>query len=312
MSAAAGEYTVQLERVFSGPLDLLLHLVREQEVEIHEVEIHRILDGYVAYLERLQPLDLELAGDFLVLAATLMAIKSRSLLPGEEVDVEAALDPRDELIRRLIEYRRFKQAAGRLEQRAEARARLLERGFEGEVRQHETVPLVDWSELSPYDLLAAWSRLLRETNAKRPHLVLLDQRPLRYYVERLVARLRESPRVELGDAVETFGDAPRREALVGSFCALLELVRLGLASVDQAEPRGAITIRLQADVAGLEDVIRAANLLDEAQPDGPLAQAPRAADGGAPSVAASSATRGAPEPDGEPDPTTSTSHSDEP
>ena len=88
------DYTVQLSRVFQGPLDLLLHLVREQEVDIVEIEISKILDGYHAYIENLERLDVEYAGDFLVMAATLMAIKSRSLLPAEEVDL-------DEEIRRL-------------------------------------------------------------------------------------------------------------------------------------------------------------------------------------------------------------------
>jgi len=116
------DYTVRLEQVFQGPMDLLLHLVREQEVEIHEIEIARIIDGFLAYLRQVEELDLELAGDFVVMAATLMAIKSRSLLPTEEVDLEDDLDPRDELIERLIEYRRFREASEALEARFRRRA----------------------------------------------------------------------------------------------------------------------------------------------------------------------------------------------
>ena len=84
----SGEYTVFLERVFEGPMDLLLHLVREQEVEIQDVEIARVIDGYSEYLQHLEELDIEVAGEFLVMAATLMSIKSRSLLPREEVELE--------------------------------------------------------------------------------------------------------------------------------------------------------------------------------------------------------------------------------
>ena len=124
-------YTVRLERVFQGPLDLLLHLVREQEVEIHEIEIHEILAGYLEYLKALRDLDIELAGEFLVMAATLMSIKSRSLLPRESVDLERELDPRDELIQRLIEYRRFKEASDDLGERYEVRALQHPRGGEG-------------------------------------------------------------------------------------------------------------------------------------------------------------------------------------
>ena len=88
------DYTVFLEKVFRGPMDLLLHLVRDQEVEIHEVEITRVIQGYTKYLDALIDLDIELAGEFTVMAATLMAIKSRSLLPREEINLEEELDPR--------------------------------------------------------------------------------------------------------------------------------------------------------------------------------------------------------------------------
>jgi segregation and condensation protein A len=117
-------FTVRLEKVFHGPMDLLLHLVREQEVEIHDIEIARVLEGYLEYLKALRDLDIELAGDFLVMAATLMAIKSRSLFPRDEVDLENDLDPRDELIQRLMEYRRFRQASERLAAGWDERARL--------------------------------------------------------------------------------------------------------------------------------------------------------------------------------------------
>ena len=85
------DYTVSLEQVFSGPMDLLLHLVREQEVEIHDIDLHKVIDGYLRYLKDLQDVDLEVAADFLVMAATLMAIKSRSLLPSENIDLAEEL-----------------------------------------------------------------------------------------------------------------------------------------------------------------------------------------------------------------------------
>ena len=101
-------FTITLDQVFHGPMDLLLHLVREQEVEIHEIEISRVIGGYLEYLQAMRDLDIEVAGDFLVMAATLMSIKSRSLLPRDSVNLEEDLDPKDELIQRLIEYRRFR------------------------------------------------------------------------------------------------------------------------------------------------------------------------------------------------------------
>src|SRR5690349_11713434 len=124
-------FTITLDEVFHGPMDLLLHLVREQEVEIHEIELSRVVEGFLAYLGGLKDLDIEVAGDFVVMAATLMSIKSRSLLPREEIDLQKELDPRDELIQRLIEYRRFKEASDQLGQRYALRELSFERGESG-------------------------------------------------------------------------------------------------------------------------------------------------------------------------------------
>ena len=145
----SADYTVRLAEVFQGPMDLLLHLVREQEVEIHEIEINRVIDGYLAYLKELEQVDIELAGDFVVMAATLMAIKSRSLLPNEEVDLEAELDPRDELIQRLIEYRHFKEASRDLGERLDERSRRFAHGRRPAAGSPEDEPTIDFSEVTP-------------------------------------------------------------------------------------------------------------------------------------------------------------------
>lgn len=241
----SGDYTVRLERVFQGPLDLLLHLVREREIEVREIEISTILEGYMRYVSELEELDLELAGDFLVMAATLMAIKARSLLPREELDVASALDPRDELIQRLVQYRRFKSAADALERRRAEHALRAERGLCDEAFAAEPEPTLDLGELGPYDLLATYSRLLRETSAHRPHVVVADPRPLRYYVERAVAHVRSAPATSLRQLIASFSDLSEREAVVGSFCAVLELVRLGVVHVEQSEPKADIVIAFE-------------------------------------------------------------------
>ena len=256
------EYTVRLERVFQGPMDLLLHLVREHEVEIEEIEISRILEDYLAYLEKLEALDLEIAGDFLVMAAPLMAIKSRSLLPGEEVNLEEELDPRDELIQRLLEYRRFRSAAETLEDGFRSRERQAERGHHEKPapteREYEIGVLTAW------DVLATFSRLMRETLADRTHHVRADPRPLRYYVDHVVGQLRGSPGVSLRGLCKSFGDVPAREALVGSFCALLELVRLELIQVRQSEDEDDILIGIHPDHDGdLEQAVAASVVDDE-------------------------------------------------
>jgi len=239
------DYTVHLDRVFQGPLDLLLHLVREQEVEIHEIEISTVTRGYLAYLESLDKLDIEIAGDFLVMAATLMAIKSRSLLPNEEIDLAAEIDPRDELIQRLIEYRRFRATADDLGDRFQERAHMTGRGW------HEDPGPVERSfelgELTSWDLLSTYSRLMRETLADRPHHVVGDPRPLRFYVDHVVDVLRHTSSLSLAGLIKSLGDVPQREAVVGSFCALLELVRMQVVEVKQEEGRREIAIAVRPE-----------------------------------------------------------------
>lgn len=264
-------FTVRLDRVFQGPMDLLLHLVREQEVEIHEVEIARVVEGYIEYLQAMRELDIELAGDFLVMAATLMSIKSRSLLPRDEVDLETDLDPRDELIQRLIEYRRFKEASEQLGSRHEERALQHARGSADEGAR-EAEPALDLGELTCWDLLAAFSRLMRETLANRPHRVSTDPRPLRFYVHELAHRIREAREVTLHDLFLMLDAAPSRESLVGSFCALLELVKLGLVGVVQESRDSDIMIRLKPEHASdIEEVVDA-SLFDDEIPEPPSSE----------------------------------------
>ena len=261
------EYTVKLEQVFNGPLDLLLHLVREQEVEIHEIEINRVIDGYLKYLKQLQEIDIELAADFLVMAATLMAIKSRSLLPSDDVNLADELDPRDELIQRLIEYRHFKQASRELQERFDARSRIHEHAF---VPAPDSGPTLDLSELSHWDLMAAFSRLMRETLAHRQMVITSDERPLRFYVERLVHTMKTQRRLSLRSIVEDSGDdgALSKSVMIGTFCALLELVKIGVVRAEQPSRDEDITIVLRDDLGDdLDSIVKLTEFDDEKQAD---------------------------------------------
>lgn len=258
------EFTVQLERVFHGPMDLLLHLVKEQEVEIQDVQLLRVVDGYMDYLKQLAELDIEVAGEFLVMAATLMAIKSRSLLPREEVELDDDLDPEDELIQRLLEYRRFKGAADDLEERYRRRTLEHERGIKNEARDHEPEKTLDVGELTAWDLLAAFSKLMRETLAGRPHMIKGDPRPLRWYVNALGAFVHRHGRVNLRALILEIDDEPTKEGLIGAFCALLELVKMGVVRAHQPDDLGAIEVEMCGEVgADLDDLIRASTLMDE-------------------------------------------------
>ena len=271
----SGEYTVFLERVFEGPMDLLLHLVREQEVEIQDVEIARVIDGYFEYLQHLEELDIEVAGEFLVMAATLMSIKSRSLLPREEVELEDELDPQDELIQRLIEYRRFRGAADDLGERFERRKQEHLRGFQGEVRMHTPERELDMGELTPWDLLATFSRLMRETLANRTHTVAGDPRPLRWYVSQLAQAVRQHGRLRLEDALALDGEEPTKAGMIGAFCALLELVKIGLVGAHQEGQGDPIELVLREDAEGdFESLIRSSRFMDEEDPEDDAAEGP--------------------------------------
>ena len=264
MAKTQDDFTVELEQVFHGPMDLLLHLVKEQEVEIQEVRLAEVVDGYFAYLRKLEELDIEVAGEFLVIAATLMAIKSRSLLPREEVELDDDLDPEDELIQRLLEYRRFKGAADDLEERLHRRSLEHERGVKNEARDYEPEKTLDIGELTAWDLLAAFSKLMRETLAGRPHTVKGDPRPLRWYVNELGRFVHARGKVQLRELLLHIDPQPTKEGLIGAFCALLELVKMGIVGANQPDPLGEIEVEMRSEVEGdLEDLIRASTLMDE-------------------------------------------------
>jgi segregation and condensation protein A len=197
------------------------------------------------------------------MAATLMAIKSRSLLPRDEVDLEKDLDPRDELIQRLIEYRRFKINSRDLGERFDERAKLHPHGW------HEATPdepTLDFGELTQWDLLAAFSRLMRETLAHRPLEIHTDGQPLRWYVEQLVLAIKQKKRFSLGELVQGAAGEPgaSRAALIGSFCALLELMKLGVVSAHQKRVEDDILIVLREDLEqDIDDIVRLSGFEDE-------------------------------------------------
>jgi len=262
--AMTPDFTVSLSEVFQGPMDLLLHLVREQEVEIHEVEISRVIEGYFDYMKQLENLDIEVAGEFLVMAATLMSIKSRSLLPRDEIELEDELDPGDELIQRLIEYRRFKEASDDLDYRRKGRSLVEGRGYKKEVKDVEPERTLDLGELSAWDLLSTFSRLMRETLANRTHHIKGDPRPLRWYVSTVGEQLRAGGRTSLRDLVSKFEEVPTREGLVGAFCALLELMRIGVLTAEQERQEGEIVLSLRQDAGSdFERLISSAQFMDE-------------------------------------------------
>src|SRR5437870_783071 len=178
------DYQVNLD-IFRGPLDLLLYLVKRNEVDICNIPIARITEQFHEHLRVLQQvIDVERVGDFLVMAATLMEIKSKLLLPRTEDADEEDADPRLELVRQLIEYKQFKDAAASLESRAEERLYHLPRQPLETQTPHDVAqqPL---AAVELWDLVSAFGRLMRETLALQPKQIVVDETPIHVYMERI-------------------------------------------------------------------------------------------------------------------------------
>ncbi len=230
---------------FEGPLDLLLHLIRRNEVNVYDIPIVLITDQYLDYLSLMQELNLDVAGDFLVMAATLIHIKSRMLVPRlerEAAEEEGAEDPREALVRRLIDHQRFKAAAEMLHERETVRSaqwtrpddRLAE--IAGEKVEREL-------EVDLFSLLQAFQAVLARARERPPIPLPADVIPIETRIEQLLTRLSET---EACGFAELFEDASSRSDLITTFLALLEMIRLKLIRVFQAAPFDPIRVYKRA------------------------------------------------------------------
>jgi len=242
------DYRVNLD-IFAGPMDLLLYLVRKEEVDIYDIPIAKITEQYLRTVEMLQALDVDLAGDFLVMAATLMEIKSAMLLPKADPDqgggVEDLRDPRAELVRQLLEYKRFKDAANLLhavgDRHGERFARpdsLLSR-LDPQRRTD-----IDIERVSVWDLLEAFDAICKATGQRVDLRSIQDDTPIDFYQIEILHRLQtEGPTTFR----RLFEDRPNRLVMVGVFLATLELIRGKLVWVEQAKDTGDLYLRALTD-----------------------------------------------------------------
>jgi segregation and condensation protein A len=234
---------VQLE-MFEGPLDLLLHLIKKNEVNITDIPIATITEQYLATLELMQSLNLDIAGEFLVMAATLIHIKSRMLLPAgdDDVEEEEGADPRDELVRRLLEYQRFKDAADQLERRE-----ILTRDvFVRTAAPAETPDRVGFREVSVFELLTALRRVIERLPNDAFHEVTLDKITVREKMTLLLDTLRVDGKL-LFESL--FAEVKTRMEVIVTFLAMLELVKVRAVRIFQEELNGPI---LMEPVAGMD------------------------------------------------------------
>ena len=262
------DYRVQLT-AFEGPLDLLLYLIRRAEVDITDIPISTIADQYVAYLTGIERIDIDLAGEFLVMAATLMEIKSRMLAPARpsepgadepsaQAEDKAAknLDPRADLVQQLLAYKKFRDAAAALEDRKHDWERRFPAGHAGvdDEKLREALATqqddLDLEDVSLVDLVEAFSKIVATVNFDRlgEHTVTYDDTPIELHAEDLLERLRaettpESPTMPLAAVFA----GRRRGEMIGLFLAMLELVRRRAVTVRQDAPGSEIVIGLRIE-----------------------------------------------------------------
>ena len=248
------DYRVELD-VYNGPLDLLLYLLKRDELDIYDIPIARITESYMGYVRMLKELsskeglDINVAGDFLVMAATLMEIKSAMLLPkppASQADGDSAAselaDPRYELVQKLLEYKKFKDAANLLDHKQVEHASRFPRY--PALRKNEgddEAPPVDLDEVQIWDLLDAFNRLMKEVGGKRAgfHEVTYDDTPIDLHAADIEDRLMREGKLTLRDLVVGRGS---KSEMIGVFLALLELIREKKILVEQSEALGEVNI----------------------------------------------------------------------
>jgi segregation and condensation protein A len=236
------DYKVKLE-VFEGPLDLLLYLIKKEEVDIYDIPIERITNQYMEYLSLMKLLNLEVAGEFLVMAATLMYIKSRLLLPADQQiadpEAEEGEDPRWELIRQLVEYKKFKDAAAQLARREDEQSKIFPRRVGDDVGMEldKEIPL---AEVSIFDLINAFQVVLKKAGEREEFREIIEERfTVSDKIEEILYTLRDRTELRFG---ELFEKASSRAEAVVTFLALLELIRLKRLKVRQPEAFGEIQV----------------------------------------------------------------------
>jgi segregation and condensation protein A len=250
----AGGYRVRLD-LFEGPLDLLLHLIKKNEVDVTNIPVATITEQYLAHLDLMRDLSLDVASEYLVMAATLTLLKSRLLLPSAEPDDDDEPDPRADLVRQLLEYQRYREAAASLAERPWLRRDVFSRdaSAEGVPADPNATPAV---RVTLWELLEAFRGVLKRAQPDPVHQVEAEIVSLRDRISSLLQTL-DVARSLTFDSL--FGEAPTRGFVIVTFLAVLELAKIGAIEAVQEETLGPILI-----VLAVEDVRNVTiDLLDE-------------------------------------------------
>ena len=235
-------YPVRLDN-FEGPLDLLLHLIKKNELNIYDIPIAVITKQYLEYVELMQEMNLDIAGEFLVMAATLIHVKSRMLLPRPDPKQDDPdEDPREALVRRLLEHQKFKAAAELLHERETLRSAQWTRpdGLIAEIAGEPPEPEI---EVDLFSLISAFRTVVERAKARPQVYLPAEQIPIELRIEQLMERLSETEACGFEDL---FADVQTRSGLVVTFLALLEMIRLKLIRVFQTGVVGPIRVYKRA------------------------------------------------------------------
>jgi segregation and condensation protein A len=226
------EFKVELD-VFSGPLDLLLYLVKKHEVDVADVPLAAVAAEFVAYLDVLEALALDEVGEFVELASVLLEIKARALVPRPEEAEEPVDLPREDLVRRLLEYKQYRDAASMLEDRARRQESRFPRHHGDEPAAAAGTAPAPIADVHVWDLVGAMSRVLARREKRRPRQIVHDDTPIERHIERVESLVNEQGRVAFSALFDDDMDRPR---VIGTFLAVLELVRRGRLAASQDLP----------------------------------------------------------------------------
>ena len=265
------EYRVNLD-VFSGPLDLLLYLIRKEEVDIYDIPLARITEQYLKYMEIINNLDIDLASEFMIMAATLMHIKSAMLLPKSETgeaESNDMNDPRSELIRQLLEYKKFKDAANLLDDAAQDQLNRFSRpSYLIDQLKQNSEPELDLEQITVWDMLEAFDALMTATGRNVDIRQITDDTPIDFYQIEILHRLQTDGPTSFE---RVFEGRSNKLSMIGIFLAILELIRDKLIWAEQEQTSSKIYLKAltdePAEAAVKKTMMSSSNALEDKLPD---------------------------------------------
>jgi segregation and condensation protein A len=232
-------FRVDLHSVFRGPLDLLLYLVKKHEVEITDIPVGMITEQFLEHLEVLKELDVDAVGDFLDMASHLVELKSRMVLPHGGDEAQVLEDPRDELVTRLLEYKKYKDAASMLEEQSRAAQQRFPRLANDAPARGGDLSREPIQEVELWDLVSAMGRILRDNTPPPTSNIVYDETPIQTHMQRIHQKVASAGRASLSDF---FTPGAHKSAMIGLFLAILELVRHHSVRTEQTDLHGEIYI----------------------------------------------------------------------